>query len=95
MVERWGFNTRKDFINHRKDGPITLKEFVCSNESCRTSDNRNCEVKRLGAEIQTRCLICFSLKPIRQTQKYKVNDFFGNHNHILQRPESVDLMSLK
>jgi zinc finger SWIM domain-containing protein 3 len=58
---KMGFNTRKGFINHRKDGPITSRWFVCSNEGYRTSDNRNRELKDPELKLEPDALFVFPL----------------------------------
>jgi zinc finger SWIM domain-containing protein 3 len=87
-----GFDVRKDFKNEKIKGRITSRGFVCAASGHRGIDKRNCEVKRPRAETRTGYPVRLYLKLIIETQKYRVYEFCGDHNHALQQPEAIGLM---
>lgn len=96
LEELWwekGFWGKKSYDSKsKKDGIITSKVFLYSNEGTREKDKRDNLTKNPRAETRTDCQVHLQIKFDRGAQKYKVIDFFSEYNHPLQKPQACYLI---
>ncbi|KAJ3678502.1 hypothetical protein LUZ60_002305 [Juncus effusus] len=81
---KMGFCVRKHFKNADKNGNVTSRGFVCSNEGFYSKkEQRAGRVKCPRAETRTGCKVRLGVKLVKGTGKYQVYDFVGDHNHVI------------
>uniref|UniRef100_A0A2N9I6R5 Uncharacterized protein n=1 Tax=Fagus sylvatica TaxID=28930 RepID=A0A2N9I6R5_FAGSY len=89
--KQMGFDVRKHYINKsKKDGKVTSRGFVCAKEGFR--DVGDSLGIRDRDDTRCNCHVRLYVKLERETGKYVVSDFVGEHNHILHLPETVYMM---
>ena len=87
-----GFGVRKkNSSKSKKDGSITYYKYVCCKEDIRQSDKRDPKTTNPKTETRTWCMA--SMKVKRFNEKYKVIEFFYDHNHPLHPPETVHMLA--
>ncbi|KAJ1694801.1 hypothetical protein LUZ63_011499 [Rhynchospora breviuscula] len=85
---KMGFCVRKHFKNCSKNGKITSRGFVCSNEGFYSKksnyvEKRGGRAKCVRPETRTGCKVRMGVKLVKGSGKYMVYDFVGEHNHTL------------
>ncbi|KAM4072621.1 hypothetical protein ACB094_11G152300 [Castanea mollissima] len=88
-----GFDVRKHYINKSKnDGKVTSRGFVCAKQGIRGKEKEDMIRTRNRDDTRTNCPVRFYVSLVRESGKFKVSDFVGEHNHILHLSETVYMM---
>ena len=88
-----GFDVRKHCINKsKKDGMITSRGFVCAKHGIRGKEKEDMIRTRNQDDTRTNCLVRLYVSLVRESGKFKVSDFVGEHNHTLHLSEIVYMM---
>ena len=88
-----GFDVRKHYINKSKnDGKVTSRGFVCAKQGIRGKEKEDMIRTRNQDDTRTNCLVRLYVSLVRESGKFKVSDFVGEHNHTLHLSEIVYMM---
>ncbi|XP_026663036.2 protein FAR1-RELATED SEQUENCE 5-like isoform X2 [Phoenix dactylifera] len=90
-AKRIGFSIRKNRLNRRSSGVISLRVYVCHKEGFRGNKKEEWEVKNPKLYERTGCLAALTLK-ITKNGKYRVTDFEARHNHPLVIPNKAHMI---
>lgn len=90
-AKRIGFSIRKNRLNRRASGVISLRVYVCHKEGFRGNKKEEWEVKNPKLYERTGCLAALTLK-ITNNGKYRVTDFEAKHNHPLVIPNKAHMI---
>ncbi|XP_073138395.1 protein FAR1-RELATED SEQUENCE 5-like [Henckelia pumila] len=90
--EKIGFGVRKHYFNKNKNtGVITSVKYVCCKEGVRKEDKRDSSTRNPWLETRTNCKVRLGVTFV--DNKYKVNEFIGEHNHPLHLQETVHMLA--
>ncbi|XP_073130776.1 protein FAR1-RELATED SEQUENCE 5-like [Henckelia pumila] len=86
------FGVRKHYFNKNKNtGVITSAKYVFCKESVRKEDKRDSSTRNPRLETRTNCKVRLGVTFV--DNKYKVNEFIEEHNHLLHLQETVHMLA--
>ena len=87
-----GFGVRKkNSSKSKKDVSITHYKYVFCKEGVRQYDKRDPKTTNPKVETRTGCMTSMKVKQFNE--KYKVIEFFDDHNHPLHPLETVHMLA--
>ena len=88
-----GFDVRKYYINKSKnDGKVTSRGLVYAKQGIRGIEEKDIILTHNQDDTRTNCPLRLYVSLMRETGKYKVDNFVGEHNHTLDLSKTVYMM---